>query len=334
MKFENKYIKIKTKNQEVTLHNYIYDSYLALFSQSQYETNEERLVTLNYNKSLSSCYIKFEKEIDDITNAEVNDFDISLEQTTVDISGNNNSTSTFYTYSTKNKRVFDLKENKYKEIDEFIDKKITALGFGSQYIMSCVDTSNYDIHITDKETFVIARKDMMTTDGECEGIEYPLHIAPTSNIYETIESEMIKVPVWAKLYSVGFGRTKANMEEEYLVGKDIQVIKESETIFGFNLLKGFQENMYPKQELYAGEELYPLPFNSYQEEYPLKDLYCGDDCFPLQSNYKYIIYKYRLFYYDNMQARIINLDKYYTLNYLETEVKGIFKIKTKIERKV
>lgn len=334
MKFENKYIKIKTKKREVTLHNYIYDRYLATFSKSQYETDADKLASLNSNKSLSLCYIKFETELNDITNAERNDFDISLDATAIDTTGNSNSVNTFYTYSTKSNRVFDIKLKEFKTSDDYKNKKITALGFGNQYIMSCVDTSNYDIAITEGETFIITRKDIMTTDGECEGIDYPLHIAPESNIYETIESEMIKVPVWARLYSIGFGRIKGNIEEEYLIGKDIQVIKESETVFGFNLLKEFQENMYPKQELYAGDELYPLPFNSYQEEYPLKDLYCGDDFFPLQSNYKYIIYKFRLCYYDNMQARIINLDKYYTLNYLETKAKGIFKIKTKIERKM
>lgn len=332
MKFENKYIKIKTRKQEITLHNYIYDRYLALFSQSQYETNQNTLLTMNHNKELSHCYIKFDTNIIDITNAQKNDFDISLEKTVVNTVGNSNSVSTSYTYLNNENKVYDLKKQKYENISSYTDKKITALAFGNNAIMSCVDTSNYDIRITKDEMFAVVRKDIMTTDGECEGIDYPLHLASISNIYQMLESEAMSVPVWAKLYSIGFGRIKGSMDDEYVIGDEIQVIKESDTVFGFNLLKGFQQSIYPKNAIYTSSRLYPLQEYIQKEVYPLLKMYCGNGKYPLKSNYKYIIYKFRLYYYDTMQGKIVYLNKYYTLNYPEIKAKGLFEIKTKIER--
>lgn len=331
MKFENKYIKIKTNTKEVTLHNYIYDRYLALFSQSQYESSH-KLENLNNSKSLYLCFIKFENRLEDITNATINDFDVYLEKSFVNITGNSNSVSTSYTYSCKKNKIFSLKEKKYEDIMNYENKKITALGFGGNNIMACVDTSNYDIRILEGETFVITRKDIMTTDGECEGIEYPLHLASTSNIYQTLESEAINVPVWAKLYSIGFGRTRGILDEEYVIGKEIEVIKESETVFGFNLLKGSQQSIYPQNTVYTTSKLYPLSKYIQKEVYPSLKIYCGNGKIPLKSNYKYIIYKFRLYYYDTMQDKIVYLNKYYTLNYPEIKAKGLFEIKTKIER--
>lgn len=331
MKFENKYIKIKTKTKEVTLHNYIYDRYLALFSQSQYE-NSHKLENLNNSKSLYLCFIKFENQLEDITNATINDFDISLEKTVVNTVGNSNSVSTSYTYSNSENKVYDFKKQQYQSMSNYTGRKITALAFGNNNIMSCVDTSNYDIRITKDEMFAVVRKDIMTTDGECEGIEYPLHLASASNIYQMLESEAINVPVWAKLYSIGFGRTKGNIDDEYIIGKEIEVIKESDTVFGFNLLKGFQQSIYPKNNIYTGSKLYPLPEYIQKEVYPSLKMYCGNGKYPLKSNYKYIIYKFRLYYIDSMSDQLINLDQYYTLSYLETKAKGLFEIKTKIER--
>ena len=331
MKFENKYIKIKTGKQEVTLHNYIYDRYLALFSQSQYE-NSHKLENLNNSKSLYLCFIKFENQLKDITNATINDFDVYLEKTFVNTTGNSNSVNTSYTYSCKRNKIFNLKEKKYEDIINYENKKITALGFGGNNVMSCVDTSNYDIRILEGETFVIARKDIMTTDGECDGIDYPLHLASQSNIYATIESEAIKVPIWSKLYSIGFGRTRGSLDEEYVIEKEIEVVKESETVFSFHLLKEFEQNIFPHNKTYASGSLYPLPAYMKKEIYPLTGRYCANGVYPLQSNYKYIIYKYRLYYIDSMSDELINLDKYYTLSYPETKVKGIFEIKTKIGR--
>lgn len=335
MKFENKYIKIKTKKKEITLHNYIYDSYLALFSKCQYETDQEALYNMNQKKNLYYCYIKFDNNMKDITKAQESDFDIYLEQSTINVTGNSNSVSTSYTYacSYKEDKVYDLALQKNENINKYANKKITALAFGSNHeIMSCVDTSNYDVHIVKDENFMIARKDIMITDAICDGIELPLHIASVSNQYELLNSQAVNVPVWAKLYSVGLGRTKSFIDDEYVIGEEIEVIKESDTVFGFNLLKGFQQSIFPHRKRYASNGLYPLPEYTEREEQPLVDGFCGSTKFPLQSNYKYIIYKFQLYYYDTMQGNIVKLNRYYTLSYPETTVKGLFQIKTKIER--
>ena len=333
MKFENKYIKIKMKKQEITLHNYIYDRYLALFSKCQYETNQEALYTMHQKKELYYCYIKFDSKIEDITNAKESDFDSYIQRATINVTGNSNSVSTSYTYSCKEDKIYDLKLQQNVSINQYKNKKVTALAFGNNHeIMSCVDTSNYDVRILENESFMVSRKDIMMTDGICDGIELPLHIASVSNQYALLESEAVNVPVWARLYSIGLGRIKGFIDDEYVIGKEIEVIKQSDTVFGFNLLKGFKQNIFPHNKTYARSGLYPLPEYTSREEYPLAKGFCSSTKYPLQSNYKYIIYKFRLYYYDTMQGKIVNLNRYYTLSYPETTVKGLFQIKTKIER--
>ncbi len=100
MKFENKYIKIKNKRQEITVHNYIYDEYLSLFSKAQYllfDIDESdpltinRLYTTNCDKNFEYCYIKFDNELTDVKNAGMEDFDILIKITKKSIEGNESS---------------------------------------------------------------------------------------------------------------------------------------------------------------------------------------------------------------------------------------------------
>ena len=332
MKFENEYVKIKT-NKEVIMHNYIYDSYLELFSKSQYDTNEQNISKMNNEKNFYSCFIKLENKIEDIKNTTKSEFDLAIYDPIINVNGNNNSVTTTYNYMTTNGKIYNLKEQKEEYLNIYKNKKITAIAFGLNEVMACIDTSDYSVYIIEGETLAIARRDKMITDGECVGIDFPLHIAPVSNKTQILESEAIYVPIWARLYSIGFGTTKGIIDDEYIIGKDIEVIEESSTEFGFNLLKGFEESIYPNEDLYVGDNLYPMPLYIKKEIYPSTDLYTGDSVYPMKSNYKYIIYKYRLFYCDTMQDRIINLDKYYTLNYYDNKTKGLFEIKTKISRK-
>ena len=332
MKFKNEYVKIKT-NKEVIMHNYIYDSYLELFSKSQYETDEQKISEMNNQKQFYSCFIKIEEKIKDVKNATKSEFDLAIYDPIINVNGSSNSVTTIYNYMTTDNKIYNLKEQKTEDLNVYKDKKITAIGFGLNEVMACIDTFDYGVYIVEGEKLTIARKDKMTTDGECIGIDYPLHIASVSNKTQILESEAIYVPIWARLYSIGFGTTKGIIDDEYIIGKDIEVIKENNTEFGFNLLKGFEESIYPNETLYAGADLYPMPLYKKEEKYPSTDLYATDSMYPMQANYKYIIYKYRLFFYDTMQDKLINLDEYYTLNYFENQAKGLFEIKTKISRK-
>ena len=111
MKFKNEYVKIKT-NKEVIMHNYIYDSYLELFSKSQYETDEQKISEMNNQKQFYSCFIKIEEKIKDVKNATKSEFDLAIYNPIINVNGNNNSVTTIYNYITTNNKIYNLKEQK------------------------------------------------------------------------------------------------------------------------------------------------------------------------------------------------------------------------------
>lgn len=334
MKFDNKYIKIKNGKKEVTLHNYTYDRYLALFSKGQYTNNDDEIDYINTEKELFYCFIKFDDEIDDITNASISDFDISITRNSSNVIGNVNSVTARYDYMETGGNVYDISNHEQTSLEEYVGRRITALGFGTSQIMSCVDTSNYNIKIIDDEIFAVFREDILTTDGEVVGNDLPLHLAPVSNKEIALPDTAYYVPVYAKLYSIGLGSIKGQMAYEYVIGTDIEITIEDDFTFSFNLLKGTMPDIHPSNQLYLGSELYPTPLYTIQEKHPQTNLYAGTNQYPLRSDYNYIIYKYRLYYYDTELGGIIELDKYYTLSYENHDAKGLFNIKTKIERRI
>lgn len=347
MKFENKYIKIKTKKQEIIVHNYIYDEYLSLFSKAQYalfEYNAYEPITAeiafnaNYNKEFTYCYMKFENELTNIQNAETQDFNISVKISNKNITGNECSITADYEVIIQD-FFYDGISGTSLKLNSFADKKITALGFGNnRKIFACVDLSNYQIVIKENEPLSIFRRDIAITDGVVDGIDFPLHIAPFSNIFEEHEANGTKEysPIWATLYSVGFGNVRGSIQEEFIINDDIKVIKKNDKEFSFKLNKKFGNTYYPSASIYPASK-YPLAEYAKKEISPGVNIYAGNQKYPLYGNFKYIIYKYRLYYMyrdlttANAKARFLN--KYYTLSYYEEKVKGVFEIKTKIERR-
>ncbi len=332
MKIKNEYVKIKTNN-EIVLHNYIYDKYLELFSQSQYETDEFKLFNLNDRKKLSSCFIKFDEQIEDIKQASIEDFDIIIHCNQTETNGNNQSVNAIYNYSTLFGIIDILNKEIHYDLNRYAGKKITALGFGSNTyseIMACLDVFNYNVYVIKDEELNISRKDIFSSDAICRGYDYPIHLTPVFPLHRFQEGYNYTAPIWARLYSVGLGQTIGNISEEYLIGKEIQVRKESNTSFGFNLRKGADTSIFPKEDLYCGNNIFPQPFYVPIEIYPQENKYCQDNIYPGRSNYKYIIYKYRLCSM-NRGSVIEDLDEYYTMSY-KTHVKGLFKIITKMER--
>lgn len=327
MKIRNEYIKIKT-NKEIVLRNYIYDNYLKLFSKTQYLEED---AFQNTYKKLTYCFIKFDTELEDIQNANITDFDISIASSQNEVIGNKQEVNALYTYTTRRGiRVINTREAS-NDLNQYAGKKVTALAFGNNEIMACVDTSNYNVYIVQDEEFNVSRKDIITSDAICIGSDYPVHLAP---LFKTCEYESAgrtySADIYAKLYSIGLGATIGKMEEEYIIGKDINVIKESDTSFGFNLRKGNEQSVYPQNDLYSGNSLYPLPLYVQNEVHPQNSLCCSEEQYPLASNYKYVIYKYQLYYIGRGSA-IEELQDFYTMNY-STRVKGLFEIVNKIER--
>jgi hypothetical protein len=133
-------------------------------------------------------------------------------------------------------------------------------------------------------------------------------------------------------------KSRGVLDEEYVIGEDINVKVESDTSFGFNLLKGEDETIYPQETLYTLDNIYPLPPYIREELYPQDRLFPKDDLFARDSNYKYIFYRFRLYTIhwngntpQSGTYEIKYLDKYYTM-LLKNNTKGLFEIVTKIER--
>lgn len=334
MQVKNEYVKIKLTSKEITLHNYIYDRYLSLFSKSQYvlgllENLYEPNINLNYQKTLNFIYIKFDTELEDYTDASIEDFDVYTTAEKKTKTTSKNSVSMFYTYNPL----------KIANINEYYGKKITALGFGDgDNIMACIDISLYNIYMLQGEDIRIMRKDIITTDGECVGYDYPVHLSP----YEDYEKALYKdnTGYLSCLYSVGFGSQKGLItSEERIFNKkndgtlDVKYINDLE--FSINLKKEIERSYYPQNTKYLASTKYPLALNALREIYPQKNYGMPSNYkYPLISNYKFIILKYRLFYYDYSLGGIAQIftDKYYTIN-IPFEVNGIFEFRTKMERK-
>lgn len=303
MKIKNEFIKIKT-DKEYTLRNYIYNNYLSGLSKMQYTRQSPPVI--------NNCYLKLEIPLDDARNANVEDFDFVVHQSYVLANTDKSKLECNYVF----------KANIYDQ--NYIGKKITAIGFATDFyteqetqICACVDTSDYSIYIS--EEMVITRKDVISSDAICSEIA-PMHLTPV-NINGVSHFSN-------KLYSIGLGTRLGEMDEEYIIGEDIDINVIDDFSFSFKLRKGLDPNKYPTPTTYTNN-LYPLPVKVIKEIHPNMNLYASSNKVPLASDYKYIIYKYR--YYDWYNGDYHDLDEYFTVS-LPNDTKGLFEIVTKIER--
>lgn len=325
---KNEYVKIKT-DKEVILHNYIYDNYLKFIAQAQYDTNIRDF-------SFTNCFIKFDTPFEDINNKNYYDFDIRVPLSNKNLTISETTIEANYTYTPKRNYAYSaIDETIIKDFTEYYGKKITAIGFsiflnGENIICACVDTSNYSNYFVENISF--QRKDIFSSDASVVNGS-PLNLAPFSEKY-IIESGghgEIQYYCYPVLYSIGLGTRRGEIEEEYIIGQDVDIIIESNTSFGFNLRRGLESNKYPSQTLYSGNNLYPLPLKVNKELHPHRRLYTGSGIVPLLSDYKYIMYKYRYYYHNDFASEDIYLDEYFITN-LPNDTKGLFEIVTKIER--
>jgi hypothetical protein len=336
MIIKNDYVKITT-DKEYILHNYIYNEYLKSFSQAQYYEDgdpyaeyQDELATYNYNKFLGQCMLKLDEPLEDYKNAKIDDFDVILYYSNFNISGNNKSVSSIYIYDIL-KGAYTIDRKLITNWTEYINKKVTAIGFSHQYssdIMACIDTSNYSIFLNDIDSFKILRKDNITSNAICIGEDYPFHLAPVES-FELTQTDQPTQNL-ARIYSIGLGTIAGQMSSEFIVGKNIDINVIDDTTFGFNLKSGINKTLFPNTNIYASNGKYPLAKYYDREQHLRNGLYPSNLKYPLKSNYKYIIIKYRE-YYMNTSHLIIYTDKYYTMNY-QISLKGLFEIRNKIER--
>lgn len=343
MQIKNEYIKIKQGDNEITLNNYIYNNYLSLFSKTQYDIDESDLYSLAHEqrkKELDCCFIKFDEPLEDITNALQDDFDIKIEASQEGFFGFKNEVNLSYIFHLE--RGVDT--NSYLiNAEDYYNRKITALGFSNYHetdIYACIDVSDYEIYVIEGENLSITRKDILKSDAIIYGYDFPVHLSPIGDHRNASYSELsyLYENKYARLYSVGFSKSLGNIDEEYVIGDDIDIKIIDDTSFSFNLLKGENVSIYPNDSLYAGTDVYPLPLYVAHENYPNSNLFPDNNLSPMDSNYKYVFYKFKLytihFVGESAQA---SYPTYNELNesyimYLENNTKGLFEIITKIER--
>lgn len=328
MIIKNDFIKIKT-NREFVLHNYIYDEYLSTFSRSQYLTESTILEELNSKKVLDFVYIKFEDTLENYKNADKDDFDLSFHVNRMDKETNSKGVNIYYDYTMS-----------LEDVEKYKNKKITALGFGNYSgILACVDTSDYGIYIIEGEKFRITRKDIFSSDAECVGYNYPVHLSPQQYFTKTLS--LTNKNSLALLYSVGFGTQKGIMQEEKIIDSHpalamLDIDKISDTEFGINLKRTALNNIYPNNNYYGAMGKTPVALYVEKEISPNANLYAGVGKYPMLSNYQYIILKYQLYHFDSSnfgKTLLVKEDKFYTMNYPLDNVKGLFELRTKIERR-
>lgn len=337
MQVKNEYVKVKTKGREYVFKNWIYDSYLKLFSDCQKELYNMQGITESNSTELSVCCIKIGTALEDYKNANVSDFDIFIPQKNSEVTGNENSVNAIYNYSS-------LMINYANKIDlsQYDGQKITAIGFCGiiRYIdvapvyelYACIDTNYYSIYVNAEEGINISRKDIVSSNAVCDGAEYPLHLAPilkrTSEPDDKYKGARGKIR--AVLYSVGFGATRRKMEQEFLIGEDAKIKTIDDFSYGIDMKNPVELPKYPSITTFPSSARYPVAPKYLRSIYPQKTgLYPSNKRYPMKAGYSYIIFKYRLYY--NVLNNIEYLDEYYTMSYLHSP-KGVFTIKNKIER--
>lgn len=336
MKISNEYVKINTGNREVTLNNLILDLYISVFVRCQFDLFSAQYYGTG-NKYMYKCYIKLDTPLEQEIKPDMfiyeNSFDIYLQSPTISQVGNANAVSVLYGFSNKY-GYFDEKQgswiNDYHNLGEH---KITAIAFGNNSgdIFAILDTTNYDLDIPKDSVLSISRKDNFSTDATIKGADFPLHLAPLGiRSIKEIQDTNIFIYEYGLIYSVGLGVTSGIMQEEYIVGEDVEIKQIDDFSFKFILQKSTDNTYYPYVSYQPTSSKFPTRYNVAKEIYPNSLLYTSTNKYPLQSTYKYIIMKYKGYYVDE-KGQIIYTGKEYTMS-IYSEKKGLFDVITKIER--
>lgn len=320
---KNEYVQIKTEDRNVKITNMILNKYLALFSKGQYTIDS----VLNYDKLLSYCYIKIDEPIGEITPDKEftsDDFNFHLSASSrIESSVEFNSNGCEITYQYINKNLDDL--------SKFKDRKITALGFGnSQGIFAVIDTLNYELNFDDSSLFTIFRKDKFISDAVCSDKAYHLSPIGAGTIDYEINGITYSSNVYSVLYSIGLGVVAGGMNQEFIVGKDVDINVIDDYSFSFNFKRGSSPTVYPRVSSYPSSSKYPVQDYVNVLKFPTQNSYPSYKSYPMRSDDRYIIYKFRN-YYINRGDQIVYLDSYYTMS-ISTSARGLFEFATKIKR--
>lgn len=313
MKIENKFIKINNGKKNFKIRNHIFDNYINFYSLRQYQE-----LGGNTDLRLNKLLIKFDAPI---LNPQYSEgYEVKLDGT-VNQDYSNNYVRTDYYYRTSDLHNIDV------DLSQWYGHKIYALGFGQENyegtgysVFAYVDVSDYDLYLTDDGFLDVIREDLMSSDAICDSIPY--HLAPF------LDNKI------GRIYSVGLGTISDVISEEYIVGDNVHLEPLSEQIgFQFTFGSTTDFTQYPQYDLQPLTTIFPTPFiiNSPELDPLEENIYPATDMYPLQTNYKYVIYKYRVYEYNYTNFELIPTNEYYLMSYPYTR-KGVITINTIYER--
>ncbi len=298
MKIKN-IINIKIGKKSIDFHNLILDEYLERFVRTQLDLNVSNLAP--NLKQLRTLYLKFDTPLEFDITSKINpfeSFDIALPMDLDEFSQNisDKAITAKYIFSAK-ESVYNLATRKYESISNYYGRKITAIGFNALfaipklggYVCSILNTINYNISLEENQGFVLTRRDTISTDANFwsndSRVKGPIHLSveggPSLLYQDPLFTEhdggsvasAVPQPTYAQLYSIGFSSYKDYIDKEYVIGQDIEAVNNGTSIS----LSGL-ENILSNDFIYANEQLYP-----------------SNLIYPIKANYKYAIYKYKLF---------------------------------------
>ena len=310
MKIKNELVSLKIGNKQYDLKNLILDEYLKKVITTQLTVNPvgeaSRFQLKDYSILMGALFFKFDTPFENLqgnTELYTKDFDIYFiggQKNDVSSEISQNQIAVKYSYDLSQDRVYDYQKHT-RPISEYYGRKITAIGFGTDWhpkskVMAVLDTSNYNIYMQANQNLECTRRDIFISDAlfwsNDDRIKGPVHLSPNGgksllyqDPYKGIEEidDMYKKNgafaispgrTFGILYSIGLSSYTDYIDKEFVIGKDVNVVRNGTeiSIQSINNDYNFEKELHPNNLIYPSSILYPI-----------------------KSNYKYIIFKYKVY---------------------------------------
>lgn len=330
MKIKNELVSLKIGNKQYDFKNLILDEYLKRFILKQLDTTTPRYIL--HQLYLDTVFFKFDTPIKNLSPSSdifPEDFDIAFVNgcKSVITTATPNLITTKYTYDMNN-FIYDYNKKKGGNLpfEDYYGKKIVAIGFGTSFssftkknkVCAILDTSNYNIYMQASQKLECTRKDTISTDAlfwsSDARIKAPVHLYPYGgepllyqDPYPGFREEDKKIfnarsalPTKGVLYSIALSSSPQYIiDNEFVIGKDVNVVQNEAKLS----IQGINNNF--ETELYSNFSIYP-----------------SSNLYPVKSNYKYIIFKYKV--YQEIEKGVYGEDNTLDFEYIQTDTKSYY----------
>ena len=331
MKIKNELVSLKIGNKQYDFKNLILDEYLKRFILRQLDTTTLRYIP--YQIMLNTILLKFDTPFENLSpQSEIfpENFDIAFIggcKSVITIASPSIIT-TKYTYDMEN-FIYDYNKKKGGNLpfEDYYGKKIVAIGFSSYFasftnknkVCAILDTSNYNIYMQANQKLECTRKDTISTDAlfwsSDDRIKAPVHLSPYGgepllyqDPYPGFREEDKKIfnarsamPTKGVLYSIGLSSYIDYIDKEFVIGKDVIAVQNGTelSIQSINNDFNFEKELHPNNLIYPSANLYPI-----------------------KSNYKYVIFKYKV--YQEIEKGVYGEDNTLDFEYIQTDTKSYY----------